>query len=98
VVGQTLACLLHPAAPTQLPFNLRQEALQLLSSRAKSMASPAAALAALGASKGVNGVSARSESEAWKQRARAVPALAKLLELTGMQSVKEELFKLADQV
>lgn len=103
-VGHALAFLLHPATREgHMPSSLVDDAWKLLSSKASVWASPGLATAAGSSAAAVSASGASSNSrttvrKAWEERAKKVPSLKKLLELTGLASVKEEMFSLADQV
>ena len=94
-VGHALAFLLHPAsAAGRMPSALLEEAWQVLASRGKSVANPGpVATASIG-----GGMDGKSVSRVWEARAKGSKALTQLLELTGMDPVKKQLFSLADQV
>lgn len=94
--GQALAYLLHPATQ-QLPGVLSEEVKQVLHRRASAMASftsPSRGDAAGGSSK------QRGEAELtrWYQKAVGIDSLTEILQMTGLDSIKREMFNLYDQV
>eukprot|EP00198_Chlamydomonas_reinhardtii_P002822 XP_001692158.1 predicted protein [Chlamydomonas reinhardtii] len=96
IAGHALAFLLHPDAQ-QMPRVLHDEALGLLRNAAPLLMGSQvpredAAVAASG------GASSSAVPEAWVQRAKRSPALAKLLKLTGLGKVKKAMFDLAAAV
>ncbi|GFH25752.1 NFX1-type zinc finger-containing protein 1 [Haematococcus lacustris] len=94
VVGEALACLLHPGTPAWLPAPLQQLAQGLLSEQAATFAATGPMLSGPAPGAGQPG----EVPAGWSQRAKTSQALSKLLQLTGLEPVKREMFNLADQV
>ncbi|KAJ9508188.1 hypothetical protein QJQ45_021542, partial [Haematococcus lacustris] len=94
VVGEALACLLHPGTPAWLPAPLQQLAQGLLSEQAATFAATGPMLSGPAPGAGQPG----EVPAGWLQRAKTSQALSKLLQLTGLEPVKREMFNLADQV
>ncbi|KAL6759020.1 hypothetical protein V8C86DRAFT_1388738 [Haematococcus lacustris] len=94
VVGEALACLLHPGTPAWLPAPLQQLAQGLLSGHAATFAATGPILSGPAPGAGQPG----EVPAGWLQRAKSSQALSKLLQLTGLEPVKREMFNLADQV
>lgn len=93
IVSHSLCCLLHPATPLDLLRDLQLLAFKLFEAHTVSFSSPAAA--ALAAKQPAQGV---SEPPAWREHAANFPAFQKLLDLTGLFSVKTEMGSLIAQV
>ncbi|KAJ9507979.1 hypothetical protein QJQ45_021314 [Haematococcus lacustris] len=94
VVGEALACLLHPGTPAWLPAPLQQLAQGMLSEHAATFAATGPMLSGPAPGAGQPG----EVPAGWLKRAKTSQALSKLLQLTGLEPVKREMFNLADQV
>jgi hypothetical protein len=93
--GHALSCVLHPATPTELPRGLAPDVLSLLHDGLASLGDYSAVAAASGARGG--GASSAPPVE-WVERAAKTPSFKELLDMTGLQDVKQALFNLAAQV
>ncbi|KAL6755286.1 hypothetical protein V8C86DRAFT_232476 [Haematococcus lacustris] len=94
VVGEALACLLHPGTPAWLPAPLQQLAQGLLSEQAATFAATGPMLSGPAPAAGQPG----EVPAGWLKQAKTSQALSKLLQLTGLEPVKREMFNLADHV
>lgn len=96
-VGHALCFLLHSATETGLlPASLVTLALNVLKDKAPSLLTTA--LSSLTAAAGASGASAEAVPEGWVKRAEGSKALTKLLQLVGMQPIKQLVFELVAQV
>lgn len=105
--GEALAFLLHPGS-SDLPSPLRDEAWALLSSGIQALSGISLSAPSGGSldSTGSNALAGKPSSApgpaaanpAWQQRAKKTPSFQKLLDLAGLEPVKEALSDLADQV
>lgn len=94
--GQALAFLMHPAAQ-KLPAVLSEEVTRVLHRRALALASLTSAPRGDGPSGSSKDLSA-AEFDRWRAKAEGSSSLTKILELTGLESIKREMFNLYDQV
>ena len=110
-VGHAIAYLLHPATAAsaddgiattatvpRLPSKLSEEAWQVVSSKGKGVLTAGPLLAtAAGSGSGGGGVSRQKAAER-QERSKGSKALTELLQMVGLEPVKQQMFNLADQV